>query len=154
MLTSQKEKNKKEFERYLKTTLERYRLYKRVIDEFNEKGELDKKTKREIEAETGYNDFNDLEKLRQYFNESEFLSVEKQSQNFQTGIITYQLQISTGGPGDEFIVGVNDNGEIESILYVFLPWFEGFEKEMVGEDFDVIKGVLEMFVYFDFNVKE
>lgn len=38
---------------------------------------------------------------------------------------TVVIQVSTGGPGDQFECDVDDEGIIEQVTYRFLDWFDG-----------------------------
>lgn len=37
----------------------------------------------------------------------------------------YTIQMSTGGPGDQFEVSVDSEGDITRIVYRFLDWYDG-----------------------------
>ena len=59
----------------------------------------------------------------------------------------YRVQLSTGGPGDDFWLYVDpEDREIERIEYAFLDWFDGARRELRGEDFEVVKGFFEGWV--------
>lgn len=57
--------------------------------------------------------------------------------------VQYRVQLSWGGPSDEFIVTVEDN-EIDEIEYVFMDWFDGAREKLHGDDFETVKSMLEM----------
>jgi hypothetical protein len=60
----------------------------------------------------------------------------------------WRLQLSWGGPADEFRAYVKDNYKIAEIIdieYWFLDWWDGAFLTLVNEDFDLL---LEIFKYF------
>jgi hypothetical protein len=60
------------------------------------------------------------------------LSLEKESYNYRSELVTWRYVLSTGGPHDEFEFQADKNGSIErdSIKFVFLPWFDRIEKPL------------------------
>src|SRR5690606_15355643 len=48
--------------------------------------------------------------------------------------VTYIHQLSTGGPGDELRVTFGPNGDIENVTYVYLPWFDRVEIDIMHTD--------------------
>jgi hypothetical protein len=69
-------------------------------------------------------------------------TVEGWQQYLDVGILytVVRVQMSTGGPGDEFEVYIDPNdGEIVKIIYRFLDWFDGAERELRGDDFEKIR---------------
>lgn len=59
----------------------------------------------------------------------------------------YRIQLSTGGPGDDFFVTIDDDGEISRIEYQFLDWFDGARIEVEGQDFEKVKKWIEYQLY-------
>jgi len=60
----------------------------------------------------------------------------------------YRAQISTGGPGDQFELYVDEDGEIAKIAYVFLPWFDRAERVLFGQNFADVKAIFADDIYF------
>lgn len=58
----------------------------------------------------------------------------KATTNHLDETVTYQHQLSTGGPGDEFEVTFDYRGNVESVVYVYLPWFDRVEIDMTGDE--------------------
>lgn len=57
--------------------------------------------------------------------------------------IIFDIQLSTGGPADGFMVIVDpETMEIEEIEYYFRDWFDGASMKLEGKDFEMIE---EMF---------
>ena len=57
--------------------------------------------------------------------------------------LMFRVQLSTGGPGDQFEIYVDpQDHEISHIDYRFLDWFDGAERRLTGTDFDL---AVEMF---------
>ena len=50
----------------------------------------------------------------------------------------WRYQLSWGGPADEFRIYLN--GEIE---YWYLDWFDGAPYQVEGEDYDLIRNIIE-----------
>ena len=46
----------------------------------------------------------------------------------------FRWQLSTGGPEDEFRFYANPDLSCYCVEYVFLDWFDGAERELIGED--------------------
>ncbi|MHA2428652.1 MAG: hypothetical protein ACXADB_11575 [Candidatus Hermodarchaeia archaeon] len=59
----------------------------------------------------------------------------------------YRIQLSTGGPGDDFFVTIDDGGEITRIEYQFLDWYDGARVEVTGDDFELVKKWIEWQLY-------
>jgi hypothetical protein len=57
----------------------------------------------------------------------------------------FRYQISTGGPGDEFRIFANGQGDrwvIYRIEYWFLDWFDGAHRILTGDDFKFMEELL------------
>ena len=55
----------------------------------------------------------------------------------------YRIGLSWGGPADGFYVYTDSENNVEHITYYFQDWFDGAEKELRGDDFDIALQVLE-----------
>jgi hypothetical protein len=51
----------------------------------------------------------------------------KATTNHRDGTVTYVHVLSTGGPGDEFQVEFDENGNVRHWLFVYLPWGDRVE---------------------------
>lgn len=56
------------------------------------------------------------------------------------------VQMSWGGPSDEFRVRVNTDNEISAITYVFADWWDSASWELTGGDFEIARDFLWPFV--------
>ena len=56
--------------------------------------------------------------------------------------VQYRVQMSWGGPGDEFIVTI-EGRDITEISYRFMDWFDGASRQLHGIDFETVKEMLE-----------
>ena len=56
------------------------------------------------------------------------------------------VQMSWGGPSDEFDVEVDEDGDIGSITYRFKDWFDGAKRELSGSRYDSAAAFLAEFV--------
>ncbi len=54
----------------------------------------------------------------------------------------YRVQMSWGGPSDEFEVFVDEDKEIVRIDYVFKDWFDGARRNLMGDDYSLAKELL------------
>ena len=52
-------------------------------------------------------------------------------------IISYKIHLSTGGPGDWFVVEIDEDG-IRDIEYHFHDWFDHAQVDVTGDDFDIV----------------
>jgi hypothetical protein len=59
------------------------------------------------------------------------LSWEKEITNHREETVTYAHVLSTGGPHDEFRVTFDYKGSVESVTFVYLPWFDRVEIDVV-----------------------
>jgi len=59
----------------------------------------------------------------------------------------WRYQISWGGPSDEFRFYAGGCGHFEPhrISYVFLDWFDGYERSLVGSDLGLLRDVWRYF---------
>jgi len=59
----------------------------------------------------------------------------------------YRVQLSTGGPGDDFYLYVDpEDRTIERIEYAFLDWFDGARRELRGDDFETVRDFFQPWV--------
>jgi hypothetical protein len=59
------------------------------------------------------------------------------------------VQMSWGGPSDEFHVHVDNDGEITAITYWFKDWFDGASFDLSGRDFEIAEQFLQRFVDYE-----
>jgi hypothetical protein len=59
----------------------------------------------------------------------------------------WRYQLSWGGPSDEFRFYAGGCGDQEPyrISYVFLDWFDGHERGLVGHDFELMQQIWRFF---------
>jgi len=58
--------------------------------------------------------------------------------------VVYRAGLSWGGPADGFWLYVDpDDGTIDKIEYYFQDWFDEARRQVTGEDFEVVKDLLE-----------
>lgn len=57
-----------------------------------------------------------------------------------------RVVLSTGGPHDEFVVTLDDDGTIARIEYVYQDWFDGARRVLSGEEFDAAEAFLAPYV--------
>jgi len=55
----------------------------------------------------------------------------------------YRYQISTGGPGEEFRYYPNTSPR--EISFVFLDWYDGYERRLRGKDWEIINEIFDIF---------
>lgn len=54
--------------------------------------------------------------------------------------IRFEIQLSTGGPADGFIVELDQDGEsIERAWYYYKDWFDSAETELFGSELDLVR---------------
>ena len=56
------------------------------------------------------------------------------------------VQMSWGGPSDEFHIRVNNDGEITAITYWFKDWFDGASWDLSGKEFEIAEAFLRYYV--------
>lgn len=54
----------------------------------------------------------------------------------------YTVQMSWGGPSDEFEVKV-DEGEVTGAAYLFRDWFDGARRELSGDDLEAVDRMMQ-----------
>ena len=55
------------------------------------------------------------------------------------------IQVSWGGPSDEFRCEVDDDGKIEAIEYRFMNWFDGASREVTDDEvFDFLQDYVDL----------
>lgn len=52
------------------------------------------------------------------------------------------VQLSWGGPADGFYIWLSPEGEINNIVYYFQDWFDGAEKKLTDNDFNIAEKYL------------
>jgi len=63
--------------------------------------------------------------------------------------IEIRIQLSTGGPGDEFLVTCDDEGNIGEIRYRFLDWFDGATVTLSGSEYATAEAFCQSFVEYE-----
>lgn len=65
------------------------------------------------------------------------LAWDKVTTDHREETVTYEHQLSTGGPGDEFhVVFELGTGVVDKVTFVYLPWFDRVEIDFDMEDED------------------
>ncbi len=57
----------------------------------------------------------------------------------------FRYQLSWGGPSDEFRFFVDNANKLYKIEYWFLDWFDGANKKLTGENFDLMEEIYNFF---------
>ena len=58
--------------------------------------------------------------------------------------ISFKICLSWGGPADYFIIEIDpEDHQINSIKYQFQDWFDGAEKYLKGEEFDLVANMFD-----------
>ena len=50
-----------------------------------------------------------------------------------------RVQLSTGGPGDEFLLYLNSTGQVYSVEYRYLDWWDSASRIVTGDDRELIE---------------
>ena len=66
----------------------------------------------------------------------------------------FKIELSTGGPADWFEVQLDDEGYLVTIEYHFADWFDHAERELSGEEFDIVSRYIEGYLGLDNFVKD
>jgi len=60
-----------------------------------------------------------------------------------------RVQMSWGGPSDEYLLTVDEDGDIGEIRYRFMDWFDGATKTLDGEDQELVEWFCQRFVEYE-----
>lgn len=60
-------------------------------------------------------------------------------------VTSIRIVLSTGGPHDEFVCEVEEDGEPVHIVYRFQDWYDGAERVLEGDEFLTAKAFLQQF---------
>lgn len=60
-----------------------------------------------------------------------------------------RLELSYGGPQDYFLFFYDQEGGRYRIEYHFLDWFDGAERVLEGDDFEIMKEVFENYLHWE-----
>ena len=63
-------------------------------------------------------------------------------------ILFYKIHLSTGGPGDWFMVELDEDG-IRNIEYHFHDWWDHAQVNVVGQDFDIVSAWIYSQLYIE-----
>jgi hypothetical protein len=67
---------------------------------------------------------------------------------------TVIVQLSTGGPGDQFEIDVDDEGNVVRIRYRFIDWFDGAERTLSGDEAEDAEAFLDTFVEYAVRMEQ